>query len=132
MAISAIICGGRPSRPTHSGLTDKLWTLTQQCWDQDANRRPSALRISCSLYVLTPVDRVTSADGLLRCSDATVWKRLTGRHLAMDERVSLIADLCSDHGKIEALKGLSGDDVQPIIDMIDEVLSRFMLERQAH
>ena len=42
----------------------------------------------------------------------------------MDERISLIADLFSDHGKIEALKGLNGDDAQPFIDMIDEVCSR--------
>jgi hypothetical protein len=45
-----------------------------------------------------------SADIFLRCSDITAWKRLTDRPLAMDERVSLIADLCSDRGKIETLK----------------------------
>ena len=51
--MSTVVGGGRPSRPTHPALTVKLWTLTQQCWDQDAHRRPSALRIACSLYVLT-------------------------------------------------------------------------------
>ena len=52
-AISVIISGDRPSRPAHSGLTDKLWKVTQRCWDQEADQRPRALRISCSLYVLT-------------------------------------------------------------------------------
>ena len=52
-AMSAIVVGERPSRPTHPALTDELWMLTQRCWDQDVRRRPNALRISCSLYVLT-------------------------------------------------------------------------------
>ena len=64
-----------------------------------------------------------SADLFLRCSDITTWKRLTDRPLAVDQRVSLIADLFSDRGKIEVLKGLSGDDAQPLIDMMDEVRS---------
>ena len=63
-------------------------------------------------------------DRFFRSSDITAWKRLTNDPLAMDERVSLIADLCSDRGKMETLEGLSGDDVQPLIDMIDEVPSR--------
>ena len=41
----------------------------------------------------------------------------------MDERVSLVADLFSDCGKIGALKGSSVHDVQPLIDMIDGVPS---------
>ena len=55
-AMSAIVGGERPSRPTHPALTDKLWTLTQRCWDQDVRRRPNTLWISCSLYVLTRND----------------------------------------------------------------------------
>ena len=52
-AMLAIVGGERPSRPTHPALTDRLWALTQQCWDQDAGQRPNALRVSCRLYVLT-------------------------------------------------------------------------------
>ena len=62
-----------------------------------------------------------SADPFLRCSDITVWKRLTDRPLTIDERVSLVADLCSDRSKIDAVKDLSGGDAQSFIDMIDEV-----------
>ena len=65
-----------------------------------------------------------SADQLFMCSDITAWKCLADRPLATGERISLIADLCSDRDKIEALKGLCGDDAQPVIDMIDEVPSR--------
>ena len=51
VAMSAIVGGERPSRPTHPALTDELWMLAQRCWDQDTRRRPNALWISCSLYV---------------------------------------------------------------------------------
>ena len=48
-AMQAIVGGERPTRPTDPTLTDRLWELTQRCWDQDMRRRPHALRISCSL-----------------------------------------------------------------------------------
>ena len=51
-AMSAIVGGERPSRPTHPALTDKLWTLTQRCWDRDTRRRPNVPQILRSLYVL--------------------------------------------------------------------------------
>ena len=65
-AISAIIGGDRPSRPIHSDLTDELWKLIQRCWDQEADQRPRALRVSCSLYDLAPeqsVRQLTSFSG---------------------------------------------------------------------
>ena len=43
------------------------------------------------------------------------------RPLTKDERVSLIADLFSDHDEIETLKGLNEGDAQSFIDVIDEV-----------
>jgi len=49
----AIICGERPPRPTGPALTDSLWALTQQCWDQEAQLRPQALQIACGLCVAT-------------------------------------------------------------------------------
>ena len=52
--ISAIVSGDRPSRPTHSGLTDELWKVIQRCWDQEAQKRPNALEISRSLYDSAP------------------------------------------------------------------------------
>ena len=48
-AMLAIVGGERPPRPIDPVFTDRLWGLTQQCWDQDVKRRPHALRISCSL-----------------------------------------------------------------------------------
>ena len=48
-AMLAIVGGERPPRPIHPTFTDALWAMIQQCWDQDAGRRPQALHILCSL-----------------------------------------------------------------------------------
>ena len=45
VAISRIIGGNRPSRPTHSTFTDKLWVLMQCCWDQDPRLRPGVSEV---------------------------------------------------------------------------------------
>ena len=52
-AMSAIVGGERPPRPTDPTLTDGLWALTQRCWDQEAQLRPQALQLVRSLYVAT-------------------------------------------------------------------------------
>ena len=62
------------------------------------------------------------ADQLLRDSDIPVWRRLINSPLATGERVSLIADLLSDHDEIDTLETLSERDAQAVIDVIDEVL----------
>ena len=69
-----------------------------------------------------------SADQVLRYSDIPVWKHLIDSPLTTDERVSLIADLFSNRGEIDSLKALSGSDAQSVIDVIDEVLVRFVSE----
>ena len=48
-ALSAIMSGKRPPRPSSPTLTKKLWALIQQCWDQDPRLRPDAPRIPCGL-----------------------------------------------------------------------------------
>ena len=63
-----------------------------------------------------------SADQLLRRGDTPVWKHLIDSPLTTDECVTLIADLFSDHDKIDTLMALSGSDAQSVIDVIDEVL----------
>ena len=48
-AMLATVGGERPPRPIHSTFTDALWTMTRECWDQEACRRPQVLQIMCSL-----------------------------------------------------------------------------------
>ena len=40
-ATLAIMNGGRPPRPAHPALTEKLWKLILRCWDQDPHLRPA-------------------------------------------------------------------------------------------
>jgi len=37
-----IMNGTRPPRPTHPTVTTELWTLMQNCWNQDPHLRPAA------------------------------------------------------------------------------------------
>ncbi|KAF9642811.1 kinase-like protein [Thelephora ganbajun] len=101
-AILAIMSGERPPRPTHPTLTDRLWTLIQRCWSQEAHMRPHALRISCGFSI-------------------PAWKRLIDRPLATNERTSLIKDIFTDRDEIEMVRRLHGDDAQSFVDVIDEV-----------
>ena len=61
-------------------------------------------------------------DPLLAPSDIPAWKCLIDRSLTPDERISLIADIFSDHDETKAAKCLHGDDAQSFVNIIDEVL----------
>ena len=63
-----------------------------------------------------------SAYRLLRSSDIPAWKRLIDSFLTTDERISLIADLCSDRHVFGTHKALSASDAQSVVDVIDKVL----------
>ncbi|KAF9643100.1 kinase-like protein, partial [Thelephora ganbajun] len=39
-AITSIVFGRRPERPSHPSLTDDLWALTQHCWKEKPQDRP--------------------------------------------------------------------------------------------
>ena len=41
---AAIVEGDRPSRPDHPDLTEKLWELTQECWEPLAKDRPGVVK----------------------------------------------------------------------------------------
>ncbi|KAF9789173.1 P-loop containing nucleoside triphosphate hydrolase protein [Thelephora terrestris] len=41
ITMTKILNGMRPERPTHPGFTDDLWALTQQCWEEEPQDRPS-------------------------------------------------------------------------------------------
>jgi len=55
-------------------------------------------------------------------SGIPAWKRLIGRPLAKDERVSLFAGVFADRGETEVVKRLCGDEAQSFVNVIDEVL----------
>ncbi|KAF9791978.1 kinase-like domain-containing protein, partial [Thelephora terrestris] len=46
VARSAVNRGERPERPAHTGLTDKLWELIEQCWHEDPAKRPKMSWVS--------------------------------------------------------------------------------------
>ncbi|KAH8829920.1 kinase-like domain-containing protein, partial [Flagelloscypha sp. PMI_526] len=44
-AMLAVLTGKRPARPSADCMTDELWQLVEQCWDQEPDRRPSCEEI---------------------------------------------------------------------------------------
>ena len=58
------------------------------------------------------------------------WKRLVNCTLSLDEQISLIADIFSDHDETKVVTSLRGDDAQSFVDVMDEVcLPIFSLRR---
>ena len=55
------------------------------------------------------------------CSNLPLWKRLISYPLSTHERIALITSIFSDHGEVEAVEHLTGNDAQTFIDLIDEV-----------
>ena len=43
--IWCIMNGKRPNWPNHPDFTEKLWTLLQQCWEQEAKHRPQTQEV---------------------------------------------------------------------------------------
>ena len=55
-AMTNIITGVRPERPTHPDFIDGLWTLTQRCWEERSQDRPQIASIIEQLSVTTSVN----------------------------------------------------------------------------
>ena len=60
-------------------------------------------------------------------SGVPAWKRLITRPLITSECISLIADLLSDRGEVEAINRLSIDEAQSFVDVLDQVFPSLIL-----
>ena len=58
-------------------------------------------------------------------SDPPAWERLISHTLLVHERVSLIASIFLDRNQVKVVEGLSGDDAQNFIDVIDVVSTAY-------
>ena len=124
-AITAIISGGRPPRPMHSGLTDELWVLMNRCWDQDRHNRPRMLEVLLGLNLITnecphpnglpPV----TADVSTQISD--IRQRLEGLEPSNEEYRPLLYALLSHRDLNPYIGGLQNGDLQRFVELLDEV-----------
>ena len=112
--MSKVTRGERPPRPTYPTFTERLWELTQRCWDHNHKLCPG---ISEVLRVLP----TTSAPHLLTCSNLPAWKRLTSSHLSLDEQLALISSIFADRGEVEAVVQLPADDARAFVNATDEI-----------
>ena len=104
MAMLFITKGDRPLRPTPSSFTLDLWTLTQHCWSNDPLSRPTISEVVTEVLALSIRDR------LIRRAPTT------------HERISPIVPVFSGNVQVEAIKHLSQNDTQILIDVVDEVI----------
>ena len=98
-----IVGDTRPPRPTHPTFTADLWSLMQGCWSRDPHSRPTISKVITEVITLS------------------IRNRLIGRASTTHERISPIATVFFDNGRSEAVKHLSKDDAQALIDVADEV-----------
>ena len=104
MAMLFIAQGDRPLRPTLPPFTLDLWTLTQHCWSHD------------------PLSRPTISEVVMQVLTLSIRDRLIGRAPATHESISPIVTVFFGTGQVEAIKHLSQDDAQILIDVVDEVI----------
>jgi len=105
----AIAQGKRPPRPTHPSFTADLWSLMRACWDDDPHSRPTISKVVTELLTLT------------------IRNRLIGRAPKTHKRISPIAPVFLDNHQVDAVKRLSEEDAQTLIDVADEVSPRAIL-----
>ena len=124
-AITAIISGGRPPRPMHSGLTDELWELMNRCWNQDRHNRPRMLEVLLGLNPLanefphpSGVPPVT-ADVPSPISD--IRQRLENLEPSDEEYRPLLYALLSHRDLNPYICGLQNGDLQRFVEFLDEV-----------
>jgi hypothetical protein len=89
----------------HPTLTDNLWSLMRCCWDHDPSLRPKAPEV---LQALTQ----------------SICERLIDQSLTAHERILLIKTIFSDNDLAKAIKDVSCDDAQTLINTTDKVSPR--------
>jgi len=62
----------------------------------------------------------------------SAWKRSIDRPIAIDQRISLITAIFSNHHMAEAVKCLCKEDAQAFVDVVDEVLSHSSVREITH
>ena len=73
-----IMAGRRPGRPDHPGFTEQLWTLTQRCWDEEAQGRPEIQEVAKALG--EPSASNQPWDCLVRCGQSGLFAPPTARN----------------------------------------------------
>lgn len=125
-AMTAIIGGKRPPRPTHPSFTDELWKLTEQCWDQDRRSRPRTMEVLLSLTPLVYERRSHSGSPPVIADVQTaivsdIQRRLENLDPSNEEYRPLLYALL-DHPDLKPhIDGLRKGDLQGSIEFLNKV-----------
>jgi hypothetical protein len=104
--------GGRPARPIHAvglGLTDDVWQLIEECWQQDRGKRPSTSLI---------------LDHLQSLQRTSLLERLEDFDPVSKSSKELIRSILSSKMDMNALLTFGDQDAQAFVDGLDQVSSK--------
>lgn len=124
-AITAIIRGKRPPRPTHPSLTDRLWELVNQCWHQDQDNRPRMLEVLLALNPL--IHECTRLSGPppvaagMRPLVSDVQRRLENLNPSNEDYRPLVSALLSHRDLKPHIDSLQKGDLAGFIELLDRV-----------
>ncbi|KAF9644348.1 kinase-like protein [Thelephora ganbajun] len=142
-AIMAILERKRPPRLAHSAFTDKLWVLTECCWDQEPHLRPEAtevLRVLCSLdphpkrpseRIPEPIPAPTSRHKsvMIHPVEKTQSFQPSPNPLRQLRRLNSSSKFHDQLSNIlygqeykQWVQGIRGDDVAELVDYLDSAL----------
>ena len=87
-----ILSGKRPERPAHPGLTDELWGLIQQCWDQEPQLRPGISEVVTCLQAALAAQEDHGGGTGIPTTDCTV--SINSRQIEPPHRMSFLLTFC--------------------------------------
>ena len=70
--IAKVLSGERPERPKDPNVTDGLWALTRQCWEEDPRRRPEITEVAYYMRKAMAVQQDNACRTGPEMDDATV------------------------------------------------------------
>ena len=120
----AITRGERPPRPTHPTLTDRLWELMNQCWDQDRHNRPRMLEVLFALKSLIH-ERTRPSSPLPAIADTPtqvldIQQRLEKLDPSNEEYRPLLHALLVHQDLKPHIQSLRREDLQRFIELVDK------------
>ena len=124
-AMTAIIGGKRPPRPTHPSLTDGLWKLTNRCWDQERRNRPRMLEVLIALTHLVHEhtrpsgSQPVTADVETLVSD--IQRQLENLDPSHEEYRRLLYALLNHQDLKPHIDGLRKGDLQGFMELLNKV-----------
>ena len=128
-AMMVIMRGDRPPRPSHLTLTDELWELVQQCWNQDPRKRPPMPKVLQALRSRDPFEQLDIPSPHQRTAVRGAFAAFLRNPLGQLRRLDMSSSKFPDqlHNILHGgqykkwVLNLQDDDLVGLVDYLDKV-----------